>query len=198
MVNSSDLSSQRNGQPDERWSLVLGEMTALRRLVEQQQQHDGVSAELQQQIASQQQDLQDLGSYLQQLGVTLGRYQPPDYAPLLGELQETIATIQEKQEELETTIAKHSPSKYLPAIEEKMASFEARLEALERAVQEQEMTVRSQFNVKVLGANVLMMSLVTSLAVIVGLWLFPPHPGVEAKLNMLNQRIEQVRKQTKQ
>jgi DNA repair exonuclease SbcCD ATPase subunit len=197
MDKSPDLPSQRNGQPDERGVLVSDEMTALHHLVEQQQQHNAVVTQLQQQIVSQQQDLQDLSDCVRQLVRTLGDYRPPNHGPMLNKLQESISTIQDKQGELEKTIAKHSPGKYLPAIEEKIASFEARLEALEQAMQEHETTVRSQFNLKVLGANVLMMSLVTSLIVIVGLWLFPPNPGVEAKLNTLLQRIEQVRKQTK-
>jgi hypothetical protein len=190
------MATDSSSQAEDKWLLVLGEITRLRHFIDQQQQqHDEIFIAQQQQIAVQRENLENLNTYFQELLATIGDYRPPNHSPMLSELQGSIAAIQEKQNDLEQSIEKHSPIHYLPAIEKMMASVKDRLENLEKIVYENEATVRTNFNVKAIGVNTLMMSLVTSLAVVIAIRLLPLNPDLMDSLSLIYKNIEQVRKQ---
>jgi chromosome segregation ATPase len=176
-------SSQEQNQPESNYRQLLSEITALRQLVNQQ-------------ISSDQSNLENLGIGLQQLAKTLER-QGPDYALFLSELKQTVETISQSQEQVAKAMAQNSPSQYLPSIEQKFSKVEDRLSEMEQTIQEQQKTIDAQFDWKVLATNLLTVSAVTTVAVTLAIRLFPPSPDplLKEKLAVIYQRIEQVRKQ---
>ncbi len=181
MSNSSEPSFQEQNQPN--YQRLLSEITALRQSVNQQ-------------ITNDQSSLENLVVSLQQLMKTL-EHQAPDYSLLLSELNQTVETIRQSQEQVAKVIAQNSPSQYLPSIEQKFSKVDNRLSEIEQTIQNQQQTINTQFDWRVLATNLLTISTVTAVTVTLAIRSFPPSPAplLEEKLTAIYQRIEQVRKQ---
>lgn len=154
--------------------LLLDEVLSLRQSIIQQLQRTSTQAELNIQVAEQQESLQVLCSVLQELSASLEKHQLPDYNPLLEKIEGIMQSLDDKSNKLTELILQHDTKGQYFQLDEKINSLNNTLRFINKAIESQRKFLQTNFDWKMLATEMATMALITSMVVIVGIRYFPP------------------------
>jgi valyl-tRNA synthetase len=191
------------GKDEQQYSLkedlqpLLNEMLEIRSLFVQQLQQDKRREELSLQVVSQQRDLQVTNVVLQRLVKALDGYQAPDYEATFRAVEQRLKKLDETSNQLAKTVSQIDSSIELSRLEKKIGSLNDNVNTVSQTLDEQQELLQTNFDWKVLAAQIVGISLVTTTMLIIGLRIFPPNPLLDKELQVIYSKVEQLRKAKK-
>jgi valyl-tRNA synthetase len=191
------------GKDEQQYSLkedlqpLLNEMLEIRSLFVQQLQQDKRREELSLQVVSQQRDLQVTNVVLQRLVKALDGYQAPDYEATFRAVEQRLKKLDDTNSRLAKTVSQIDSSIELSRLEKKIGSLNDNVNTVSQTLDEQQELLQTNFDWKVLAAQIVGISLVTTTMLIIGLRFFPPNPLLDKELQVIYSKVEQLRKAKK-
>jgi valyl-tRNA synthetase len=191
---------RRDEQPGKRKEDVhslIDEMLEMRNLLSQQLQQQNIQGDLNAQVELQKKELQETNIVLQRLVKTLNLYKVPDYELTLEALEQRLRNLDDTNRQLIKIVSRIDLSGELSRIEKDMETLNNNFKIVRETLEDQQKLLKTNFDWKVLAAQVVVMSIVTTTMIVLSLRLFPPNPLVDKELQVIYNKVEQIRKAKK-
>ncbi len=183
--------SQKNLQ------LLANEMLEIRNLLSQQLQQHNMQEDLNVQVELQKKELQLTNVVLKRLAESLDQYKAPDYQSTFQALSQQIENLNSINNQLKKIVSQSDSSAKLSRLEDKIGSLKSNMIDVNEKLEEQQELLQLNFDWKVLAAQIVGISLVTTTMLVIGLRIFPPHPQLDKELQVIYGKVEQIRKAKK-
>jgi valyl-tRNA synthetase len=176
---------------------LIDEMLEMRNLLSQQLQQQNIQGDLNAQVELQKKELQETNIVLQRLVKTLNLYKVPDYELTLEALEQRLRNLDDTNRQLIKIVSRIDLSGELSRIEKDMESLNNNFKIVRETLEEQQKLLQTNFDWKVLATQVAVMSIVTTTMIVLSLRLFPPNPLLDKELQVIYNKVEQIRKAKK-
>jgi valyl-tRNA synthetase len=173
---------------------LVDEILEIRNLLSQQLQQHNTQEDLKVQVELQKKELQETNAVLQRLVKVLDLYKVPDYELTFEALEQRLKNLDDTNSRLIKIVSRIDLSSELSGLEKKIGSLNNNFKIVRDTLQEQQKLLRTNFDWKVLAAQIVGISLVTTTMLIIGLRIFPPNPLLDKELQVIYSKVEQLRK----
>jgi valyl-tRNA synthetase len=173
---------------------LVDEILEIRNLLSQQLQQHNTQEDLKVQVDLQKKELQETNAVLQRLVKVLDRYKVPDYELTFEALEQRLKNLDDTNSRLIKIVSRIDLSSELSGLEKKIESLNNNFKTVRDTLQEQQKLLQTNFDWKVLAAQIVGISLVTTTMLIIGLRIFPPNPLLDKELQVIYSKVEQLRK----
>jgi chromosome segregation ATPase len=137
-----------------------------------------------------------LTAAIETLATSISYQRPPSYEPLLNRLETALMTCTQEIRDLKQEVS--SRHRELSDLTSELHSLNESVRAVGRTVQEQEQTLDTMLSWKTIAANLFATSVIMGTIVVMIIKLTPSRTDnlLNTKLEIIFNRIEQIRKQT--
>ncbi len=187
---------QQRKREEDMQSLV-DEMLEIRNLLSQQLQQNNMQEDLSVQVELQKKELQETNVVLQRLVKVLDRYKVPDYELTFEALEQRLRDLDDTNSRLIKIVSRIDLSSELSGLEKSVDSLTNNFDTIRETLEEQQKLLQTNFDWKVLAAQIVGISLVTTTMLVIGLRIFPPNPLLDKELQVIYSKVEQLRKAKK-
>lgn len=187
---------QQRKRKENQQSLV-DEMLEIRNLLSQQLQQHNTQEDLKLQVELQKKELQETNAVLQRLVKVMDRHKAPDYELTFEALEQRLKDLDDTNSRLIKIVSRIDLSSELSGLEKNVDSLNDNFDTIRETLEEQQKLLQTNFDWKVLAAQIVGISLVTTTMLVIGLRFFPPNPLLDKELQVIYSKVEQLRKAKK-
>jgi valyl-tRNA synthetase len=177
--------------------LFAAELSKIRRLFSQQLEQDRRREELNLLVISQQRDLKETNIALENLIQFLDLYKVPDYEPTFEALAQRTKNLDDTNRQMIKIVSRIDLSSELSGLVKNIESLNNKVNTVKETLEEQQKLLQTNFDWKVLAAQVAVISIVTTTMLVLALRWFPPNPLLDKELQVIYNKVEQMRKAKK-